>query len=83
MTQESVETLIINKGGRPKNPDRHLPDGSYNSKPFDPLYFKKYYQLKVKGRPVECARCGGLVCDALHMTMHQKTRKCMLTNVSP
>ena len=61
MTLESVETaIIINKGGRPQNPDRHLPDGSYNSKPFDPRYFKKYCQERVKGRPVECVRCGGL-----------------------
>ena len=30
------------------NPDRHLPDGRYDSRPLDPEYRKKYYLKKLK-----------------------------------
>ena len=76
MTQATI-AVIKNKGGRPRNPDRHLPDGTYNPKPLDPLYFQKYYQQRVKNKNVECPRCGCVVNDMSHMSRHQKTKKCL------
>lgn len=39
------------------NPARHLPDGTYNSKPLDPDYFRKYWHEKLTVH-IDCPRCG-------------------------
>ena len=50
---DNVEIKIVNK--RIKAPERYLPDGSYNTKPLRPTYFKDYYQ-KTKS-DVTCEHC--------------------------
>jgi ribosomal protein S27AE len=73
-----TETNPINNNsrGRPRNPDRLLADGKYNSKPLDPQYFKKYYQEKTKLKRATCCMCGVVISDSSNMAKHQKTTKC-------
>ena len=71
-----MNTPSSNKPGRPKNPDRHKVDGTYDAKPLDPDYFKRYYQEKTKNKNINCPKCECLVNDSSHMSRHQKTKKC-------
>ena len=74
-----TETSPINnnvRGRPPRNPNRQQADGKYNSKPLDPMYFKKYYQEKTKFKKATCCMCGAVISDASNMAKHQKTTKC-------
>ena len=58
-----------------------LDDGTtkYNSKPFDPEYFKKYYIEKRKESEsliITCERCGRSHTTG-HTTRHQKSKYCV------
>ena len=64
---------------RPRNPDRHLPDGKYNAKPLDPEYFKKYYHEAKQ--PKECEMCGKIIASGSHMKRHRDSNKCMLVQL--
>lgn len=78
MTEEIniFDPMTLKKPGRRFNPDRHRPDGTYDSKPLDPLYFKKYYKEKVP-RNVPCTACGLIIADSSHMSRHKKTKTCI------
>ena len=57
-------------------------DGVYNTKPFDPEYFKKYqikyYHEKTKEK-IECPLCGKLT-SVHHIRRHQRTKYCIKNN---
>lgn len=71
---ESSDTPQTKKRGKPINPDRHLPDGTYNNKPLDPDYFKKYYMEKTKGK-VQCSCCGSMV-EKSGIARHKRSSIC-------
>ena len=50
-------------------------DGSYNSKPLDPQYFKKYYETKLK-QPYKCPVCHKVISSKSNLSKHQQTEKC-------
>ena len=64
---------------RPRNPERHLPDGKYNAKPLDPEYFKKFYHEAKQ--PKECEMCGKIIASGSHMKRHRDSNKCMLVQL--
>ena len=76
MTETSTEPRPTR---RPRNPERHKPDGTYNAKPLDPEYFKNYYH-KAK-QPKECEVCGKVLASGSHMKRHRGTNKCMLIDL--
>ena len=52
---------------------RKLPDGTYDKKPLDPEYFKKYYHshgLQI----ITCYRCGA-ECRKNYLSKHMNTSK--------
>ena len=53
-----LESISIPEGSvLKKKSARLMPDGSYNKKPLDPEYYKKYWQEKLLIK-IECPRCG-------------------------
>jgi hypothetical protein len=69
--------IIKNKRGRPKNPVRHLDDGTYNSKPLDKQYFDKYYHAKVYNR-INCPFCNRET-SKQKLSTHQSSKLCLKT----
>ena len=63
---ETVKPIKISK--------RLMPDGTYNVKPVDPEYFKKYYH-KQGYELTTCSHCG-VECRKNYMFRHKKTDKC-------
>lgn len=57
-----------------KESKRKMQDGSYNTKPIDPEYFKKYYH-KHGAELTVCPHCG-IECRKNYMYQHSKTNKC-------
>ena len=59
---------------RKRTTNRFRPDGTYDSKPCDPNYFRDYYKntLSVK---CKCDRCGRMVCKA-RLVSHRTTDLC-------
>jgi len=55
-------------------PWRYNEDGTYNKKPIDPDYFKRYYEAKTKGVRVKC-ECGG-VCLKSGLERHRWSKSC-------
>ena len=71
---DNVEIKIVNK--RIKAPERYLPDGSYNTKPLSPTYFKDYYQ-KTKS-DVTCEHCYCVFNHKVNYAKHLKrSNKCL------
>ena len=55
MAQEKSLEIIVPK---PDTSWRRNPDGTYNNKPSDPEYFKKYYNENIKTQGVQkCVYC--------------------------
>ena len=59
---------------------RRKSDGTYDNRPSDPDYFKKYYERKVK-QPVQCKYCGTMMSDKSNLSKHYKTKKCINSRV--
>ncbi len=55
---------------------RHNPDGTYNNKPIDKEYFKRYYDEKLKDVKVLCDQCG-FMCSKTKYRRHQRSAKCL------
>lgn len=55
---------------------RIMPDGSYNKKPLDPDYYKKYFDDKLRGVKIECPKCGITVGKG-KIARHYSTKICM------
>ena len=54
---EIIETVKKRKPHKVKrNPERYLANGTYNSKPLDPDYFKKYWR-EHSNREYKCPIC--------------------------
>jgi endogenous inhibitor of DNA gyrase (YacG/DUF329 family) len=62
----------------PENSVRIQEDGTYNDKPVDPDYFKKYYHENKATNP--CPICAKPILDKT-LARHQKSNKCMLINL--
>jgi hypothetical protein len=60
-------------------PRRHKEDGTYDNRPNDPDYFRKYYQERTL-RDIPCPNCGCNIKDATHKARHMRTKKCMSFN---
>jgi len=71
------EDIIKNKRGRPKNPVRHLEDGTYNPKPLDKQYFNKYYHAKIYNR-INCPLCNRET-SKQKLSTHQISKLCLKT----
>ena len=73
MAQENSLEIPIPK---PDTSWRRNPDGTYNDKPSDPEYFKKYYHAKLK-TPGEwvCEYCGNSLFTKRNYNRHQKYSK--------
>lgn len=65
---KNEETQIVNK--RITAPERYLPDGTYNTKPLSPTYFKDYYQ-KTKA-DVACEHCLSIFSHKVNYAKHFK-----------
>ena len=50
-------------------------DGTYNSKPIDPQYFKNYYQKHLK-QPFQCPDCKRMISSKSNLSKHRSTRIC-------
>ena len=75
MAQENSLEIIIPK---PDTSWRRNPDGTYNDKPSDPEYFKKYYHAKLK-TPGEyvCEYCEISLFTKRNLIRHnQKSKRC-------
>jgi len=75
---EPIEPVVMKKRGRPLNTfrsDRHLEDGTYNHKPLDPDWAKKYYLEKLKDVNVICPNCG-VSTSKVNVSRHVKSYKC-------
>ena len=55
---------------------RHNPDGTYNNKPIDKDYFKKYYEQHYKNQSVICDKCGYTTAKQ-KIRRHQKSKHCL------
>ena len=62
-------------GVEPNRPSRWRDDGTYDKKPLDPNYFKKYYQNHLK-QPFTCPDCGKTISSKSNLSKHQQTAKC-------
>ena len=54
---------------------RRNPDGTYNKKPLDEDYFKKYYQQNLS-TPITCPDCGKTVSSKSNLSKHRNTSIC-------
>ena len=72
---EPIEPVVMKKRGRPMNINRHLEDGTYNHKPLDPDWAKKYYLEKLKDVIVICPNCG-VSTSKVNVSRHVKSYKC-------
>ena len=75
-TPDDVPTVITKKKNSPAL-WRHNADGSYNNKPNDPEYFKKYYQEKIKGKPHTCEFCLSVLSQPSKLPRHLRSAKCL------
>ena len=79
---DSEVPFIRSKTGRRKGtilkPERYNEDGTYNKKPVDPEYYKKYYQQFVKHTPCTCDICGATISSKQKLSRHKKTQYCRL-----
>ena len=71
VTNDTLAQIVI----KPVKISRRMPDGSYNNKPLDPEYFKKYWQEKLTIH-VECPRCGKFTGKG-KMFRHFKSASCI------
>ena len=73
---EPVDSLrVMKKRGRPLNSirsNRHLEDGTYNHKPIDPEWSKKYYLEKLKDVKVVFPNCG-ISTSKVNISRHVKS----------
>ena len=60
---------------KPKHTSRWKTNGTYDTKPLDPDYFKKYYQSKLK-TPFTCPDCGKTIANKTNLSKHRNTKKC-------
>jgi len=81
---EPIEPVVMKKRGRPLNTfrsDRHLEDGTYNHKPIDPEWYKKYYLEKLQNVKVLCPGCNIMVPKS-NISRHKKSYKCKFNTLS-
>ena len=65
------------KKGQISNPERHLADGTYSTKPLDKDYHKKYYREVVRfSGLVCCSICNAIIANKQGLGKHQKTQYC-------
>ena len=83
--EEQIETVIeeqieIVKKRKPhkvkRNPERYLADGTYNSKPLDPDYFKKYWR-EHSNKEYKCPICEKVIFSCDKIKRHEKSRFCL------
>ena len=55
--------------------NRWKEDGTYDKKPLDPQYFKKYYETKLK-QSYQCPVCQKVISSKSNLSKHQQTSKC-------
>ena len=72
--QQEIETEIAH--GSKRRTNRLKADGSYDKKPLDPDYFKKYYMNKM-ACPSQCDICGKEMTIS-SINRHKKTNMCQV-----
>ena len=76
--EENITTTNKRPRGRPINPARHLPDGSYNKQCLDPEYYKNWYH-KHYCVPYTCELCGRKLANNQKVKTHQASAVCKKT----
>ena len=75
--EENITTTTNKRTrGRPINPARHLPDGSYNKRCLDPEYGKKYY-YKTYRVNYTCSICGKELTTNQKIKRHENSAFCL------
>ena len=65
------------KKGQVFKPERYLPDGTYDRKPLDSEYHKKYYREVIRFSGVcVCDICGSTISNKQALYKHKKTQYC-------
>ena len=65
------------KKGEIDNPERYLPDGTYNKKPLDKDYHRKYYrEVIAHSGPCLCEIRGITQANKQGLAKHRKTQYC-------
>ena len=75
MSQIVQDEIQSSSEEEPKKTSRWNTDGTYDNKPLDPDYFKKYYQNKLK-TPFTCPDCGTTISSKANLSKHRNTKKC-------
>jgi hypothetical protein len=73
-TDEEIIAMEREKG-RPTNPARHLPDGTYNKQCLDPEYGKKWYHKRYCV-PYTCGICGRTLANDQKIKQHENSALC-------
>ena len=61
---------------KPLQRSRWREDGSYDDRPLDPNYFRKYYKNNLS-IPFKCPDCGRTISSKSNLSKHQKTNVCI------
>ena len=75
MSQLVQDELQTSSEEQPTKKSRWRDDGTYDNRPLDPDYFKRYYQNKLK-TPMTCPDCGKTIANKSNMSKHRNTKKC-------
>ena len=75
-TNEEVVITIKRPRGRPINPIRHKPDGTYNKQCLDPEYGKNYY-YKTYRKEYCCSICGKTLTTNQKIKRHENSVFCL------
>ena len=75
MSQFVQDELQTSSEEPPTKQSRWKPNGTYDTKPLDPDYFKKYYLNNLK-TPFTCPDCGTTISNKTNLSKHRNTKKC-------
>jgi hypothetical protein len=71
-----IEESIIKKRAVKNAPWRHNADGTYNNKPSDPEYFKKYWREHFKKEYI-CIHCDKKLLNTEKIKRHEMSHLCI------
>ena len=78
-TDEEIIIETEKPRGRPINPVRHRPDGTYNKQCLDPEYAKRWYHKRFCV-PYTCGTCGRTLANDQTIKQHESTAVCPKAN---
>ena len=72
---EQLNQTELNNPPIPEKIDRRRPDGTYDKRPLDPDYFKKYYKNNPQ-IPYQCPDCGRTISTKTNLSRHRNMKLC-------